>query len=316
MELRQLRYFVALSETPHFGRTAQGLGVSQSVLSRQLQELERSLGAVLLHRLPEVRLTPAGRVLLEHARAILTRVDDAAAQVSRAAAGATARLVVGYAEAAMYDRTLADAARRFRRTHREVTLELRPLGKSSAREELLAGRIDAGIVQEVDEYCVRFRCEPVTRSPFVTFVPAASPFAPVSTLSPAELTDVPLIVFDGPSYRPAIDALADAMRARGDAPVVAHRVEQAIGGLQLVAAGVGVALGPALFAAALPPGVVMVPLAELDVQLSLACVWRRATSSPALDAFVEAVREVRGDAVTARATAGAATHAGCPLAMA
>src|SRR5713101_9918947 len=104
MELRHLRYFVAVAEERHFGRAAERLGISQPPLSQQIQSLERELGTQLFHRIPRrLELTNAGAVLLEDARWILARAEQAVRNVGRAGRGELGQLCVGFTFAASFN---------------------------------------------------------------------------------------------------------------------------------------------------------------------------------------------------------------------
>src|SRR5919112_6268649 len=115
MELRHLRYFIAVAEELHFGRAAERLHIAQPPLSRQIRDLERELGAALFERVPRgVELTPAGRAFLPEARLTLAQAERAQRTAQRAAHGETGRLRVGFAEAATYPAVLPQVLGFFR----------------------------------------------------------------------------------------------------------------------------------------------------------------------------------------------------------
>src|SRR2546427_7448513 len=127
VELRHLRYFVALAEELHFGRRARRLGIAQPPLSIQLRRLEAELGVTLLERTSRrVQLTDAGRVLLKESRQILADVADVADIVQGAARGETGSLTVAFAASVMF-LSLPKIIRRFREQFPRVRLELREL---------------------------------------------------------------------------------------------------------------------------------------------------------------------------------------------
>ncbi len=123
MELRHLRYFVAVAEELHFGRAAARLGIAQPPLSQQILQLERELGVDLIVRARPVELTEPGRVLLAEARAILQRVAAAAVAVERAGRGETGALAVGVVASATYG-VFPRIFRTFRARHPDVALTL------------------------------------------------------------------------------------------------------------------------------------------------------------------------------------------------
>ncbi len=147
MELRHLRYFVAVGEDEHYGRAAQRLHVAQPALSSQIQDLEREIGFQLFDRLPRgVRLSAGGKVFVEDCRRILQEVDEAAVRAGRAARGLIGTLRVGFTESASWHGVVPDSLREFRRRRPEAELQLSSLISLDQVEALRAGRLDAGFV--------------------------------------------------------------------------------------------------------------------------------------------------------------------------
>src|SRR3954453_10103995 len=147
MELRHLRYFVAVAEELHFRRAAERLHVSQPPLSQQIRALERELGVTLFERnRRRVELTAAGSALLGEARGILAAVEHAVDLTQRVARGEAGALSVGFVGSAMYG-ALPDVVREFRASRPGVELRLRELPTGAALEALAAGGIDVGGVR-------------------------------------------------------------------------------------------------------------------------------------------------------------------------
>src|ERR1700757_3084852 len=127
MELRHLRYFLAVGEEQHYGRASRRLRVAQPALSRQIQDLEEELGFKLFDRLPRgVKLTGAGSLFLQDSRRILQEVNEAAARAGRVARGLSGTLRVGFAENASWRGVVPDAFRRFREQQPAAELQLQP----------------------------------------------------------------------------------------------------------------------------------------------------------------------------------------------
>jgi len=127
VELRHLRYFVAVGEDQHYGRAAERLGIAQPALSRQVQDLEKELGFTLFDRLPRgVKLTAAGKLFLSDARRILQEVQGAKLRAERVARGQAGMLRVGFVEALSWHGVVPDSFRRFRRRQPDVELDLFP----------------------------------------------------------------------------------------------------------------------------------------------------------------------------------------------
>src|SRR5580693_2772630 len=151
IDLRQLRYFVAVAEELHFGRAAVRLGMAQPPLTQQIQKLERSLGYAVFVRQPrKTILTEAGEALLADARRILRDFDEAIERTRRAGRGETGQITVGTPPSVMLTR-LPAAIRKYRERFPEVRFTLRELSTSAIAEGLKAGSVDLGLLREVPE---------------------------------------------------------------------------------------------------------------------------------------------------------------------
>src|ERR1700747_848865 len=129
MELRHLRYFLAVGEEQHYARAYHRLGVAQPALSRQIQDLEKEIGFKLLDRLPRgVKLNAAGKLFLEDAKRILQEVGEATARAARVAHGQSGTLRVGFTENASWHGVVPDSFRRFREQQPDAELQLQPAG--------------------------------------------------------------------------------------------------------------------------------------------------------------------------------------------
>src|ERR1700694_2609790 len=147
MELRQLRYFMAVGEEQHYGRAARRLRVAQPALSRQIQDLEEEIGFELFERLPRgVKLSAAGKLFLEDVRRLLQEVNEAVVRAGRVASGRSGTLRVGFTENASWRGVVPDSFRRFRELQPDAELELQPAGSLEQLEAVRSGRLDAGFV--------------------------------------------------------------------------------------------------------------------------------------------------------------------------
>ena len=147
MELRHLRYFVAVGEEQHYGRAARRLRVAQPALSRQIQDLEADVGFKLFERLPRgVKLSAAGELFLQDARRILQEVSEAVVRAARVARGQSGTLRVGFAENASWGGVVPDSFRRFREQRPDAVLQLQPAASLEQLEAIRSGRLDAGFV--------------------------------------------------------------------------------------------------------------------------------------------------------------------------
>jgi len=294
MELRHLRYFVAVAEELHMGRAAERLHIAQPPLSRQIRDLERELGAPLFERIPRgVELTPAGRAFLPEARLILAQAERAQRTVRRAARGEIGRLRVGFVEAAADAAVLPDVLGFFRLHLPDIGVSLFEMDALEQAEALRAERIDVGMLDSPPADAVRWlHVEPVYADPKVAAVPQAHPLADRTRLGLGDLAAEPFVFFS----RLAAPALHDALTARCRAAGFTPRVVQEVAGwhtvASLVAAGVGVAFVPRAHAQLQRPGVAYRPVRGLRVEMSMAAVWRRGGRSPVRERFVTALRTV------------------------
>src|SRR5260370_24620762 len=147
MELRHLRYFVAVGEEQHYGRAARRLHVAQPALSRQIQDLEEEIGFRLFDRLPRgVKISEAGKLFLNDARRILQEVNDATARAERIASGLAGTLRMGFVQSMSWRGIVPDSFRRFRELQPDAELQLKPSSSSDQLPAIQSGSLDAGFV--------------------------------------------------------------------------------------------------------------------------------------------------------------------------
>jgi len=192
MELRQLRYFIVLSEELHFGRTAERLHLSQPPLTRQIHQLEEELGVELLHRTTRrVELTDAGRAFANEARQIMARVAHAADLAAQANRGLAGHLVVGYTPARAT--IVARAVKAFTNLYPNVRISLRDLLGHNI-QLLRDGRVDVGFIS-LPNNTAGLEVETLLREQFVVAMPAKHPLALRRSVSVRELAGQPNLLF-------------------------------------------------------------------------------------------------------------------------
>jgi DNA-binding transcriptional LysR family regulator len=294
MELRHLRYFVAVAEERHFGRAAERLHMAQPPLSQQIRRLEAELGAPVLHRTTRrVELAPAGEVLLARARAILAAVDAAAEDARRAARGEFGRLAIGFTGSATYALlpALADAVRT---ALPGVVLDLRGELLTPAQVAgLLDGTLDLGLLRPpVRERSLEV--EILRREPLVAVLPAAHRLAAAAVVPLEQLEEEPFVMY--PSHFRSVlhDAVEDTCAAHGFRPRVALEVSETATLVSFVAAGLGVSLVPDSVRHMTVEGAVYRPLAREAAEVELAVAWRRDDDAPVLARALEVVRAALG----------------------
>ncbi|MFZ5827780.1 MAG: LysR substrate-binding domain-containing protein [Bacillota bacterium] len=273
MELRHLRYFIAVAEELHFGRAAARLQMAQPPLSQQIRQLEGELGVALFHRSRRhVALTEAGAAFLDGARRTLAEVDRAARSARRAARGETGHLAIGFVGTATYE-VLPALLRSLRDTYPEITLSLQEMTTAQQVTALTAGEIDLGLLRPpVHEPALSLKA--VRREELVAVVPVGHRLARLQQpLDLKALAEEPFVLFPPAFGQGLYGQILDGCRQAGFTPRVVQEAVQMETLLSLVAGAVGVTLAPASVLALGRPGVVCLPLDRSPV-LHLAAAWR------------------------------------------
>src|SRR6478609_8378054 len=287
MEIRHLRYFVAVAEELHFGRAAQRLHIQQPPLSRQIQDLETELGFPLFERSRRrVELTPAGIALLGRARQVFEALDVAIHDARSASDGETGRLVIGYPSSLAYS-GLTELLRAFRTRFPSVELSLRELPPGDQIDGLKAGSLDVGFVRSsLDE--PGLSAELVRREPLMAVLPDDHRLATRRSVPLEALSNEPFVLFPrarGPAF---FDQLITLCGTAGFTPRVVQEAPQ-LDIVSMVAAGFGVSIMPASMRNFRRPGVAFRPIVGAP-QTELLIVWRKHNLSAALHKFVDLVR--------------------------
>lgn len=307
LDLRRLRYFVAVAESLHFGRAATRLHMSQPPLSRQIQQLEREIGVLLFRRSKRrVELTDAGAYLLDQARRMLAEAEALAVRTRRVESGETGRLTLGFVSTVDYS-ILPGLLSAYRAAHPAVTLELRELTTDVQLRELHEGRIDAGmLLAPVNDAALAML--PLLREPLVAALPADDALARSrAALSLASLARRPFVIFPRSAAAGLYDAIIEFCRQGGFTPRVAQEAIQMQTIVSLVSAGLGVALVPASLRDMRRRGVVYRRLREDSPLLTVLLAWRAANRNACLAQFVTTARSsVRGAAARRRVAAATA----------
>jgi DNA-binding transcriptional LysR family regulator len=294
MELRHLRYFVAVAHEGHITRAAEKLNMQQPPLSQQIRALEREIEATLFVRHPRgVTLTDAGRSLLADAEAILTQAEQAKIRARRSARGETGRIAVGFTTSAPFHPLVARAIREFRQKRPDVSFVL----EESSSGELVSGlrdeRIDVAFIRSglVDPQGVDVHA--LLHEDTAVAFPVRHPLARRASLNLKELADETFILYRRPDGRGLYDVIIAACSAAGFSPHVDQEAPRIVSTLNLVAAGLGITIVPASLSRLPLEGVIYRPLRgkpALKVPLNLAC--RRDEHSAATLAFIELARRL------------------------
>jgi DNA-binding transcriptional LysR family regulator len=288
LELRQLRYFVAVAEQGSLTRAAARLHIAQQSLSQQIRTLEAQLGVTLFERSSRgVELTDVGAVLLREARPVLARAERAAEAVRRAARGEQGELRVGFLST-VANYFMPPVVRAFRERHPGVTLHTEDLTIAALVAGLRDGTLDAGLSRPplVDDLAT----EIVLREPVAAVLPEGHPLADRAELTLADLADEPWVLTPRSSWPPWHKLYDQDFARAGYQPRVVQRGTTPQGLLALVAAGVGVTRLMLSSRSLRDGGVVFVPLTDDEAHVVL--VSRQDTPNPALPALRDVVHEV------------------------
>ncbi|HTC36130.1 MAG TPA: LysR substrate-binding domain-containing protein [Bryobacteraceae bacterium] len=291
MELRHLRYFVAVAEELNFTRAAQRLNTAQPSLSQQIKQLEANIGVPLLERSKrQVALTEGGKVFLVEAREILARVERAGQRAARAQQGKSTELIVGVVPAAEI-KILPKLIPLLERSLPKVRLVFHNLPSAEQKRLLARGSLDFGLLRGPFED-PRLEVEDVLWEKLVAGLPAKHHLARKKTVSIRQLNQVPFIMVS----REGSPELHDAVRAfcerSGLHPREAQQADNILGNLNMIRAGIGFALLPDYAASILPRGVVVKPLAWTSAPVvSLVMAHRRGKATAEMLAFRELMRD-------------------------
>jgi DNA-binding transcriptional LysR family regulator len=291
MELRHLRYFIAVAEELHFGRAAERLFIAQPPLSQQIQQLERELGFLLFNRTQRrVELTAAGQLFLDEARELLTGLEKAVSASRRVARGEVGWLGIGFVGTATYE-FLPAVLSEFRTQYPEVELVLRELVTAKQVQALRDRRIHVGLARPgvVEEGIVS---ESLYREPLVAALPERHPLSQRDRLTLEALASEPFILFPRhpkPSYA---DFLVGICEQAGFTPHVVQETAEIHTAISLVAAGLGVTLVPASVQSAHREGIAYRNFEEPEPSTELTAIHRTGETSPIVSAFLDTVRKV------------------------
>ena len=293
LELRQLRYFVTVAEELHFGRAAARLHMTQPPLSQAIAALEELLEAPLFVRNRRtVELAPAGSALLPEARRLLAEADALPALARRAAAGEAGRLALAFVTSADYS-VLPPFLRRYSERYPAVHLNLLEATSDVQVEELLRGRVDAGLLIPPlpDKAEGELDYMKVLEEPLILCAPAG--LEALTNQAPVHLQDLPrlpLIIFPR-EISPALhDAILSCFRAAGITPTIGQLAIQMQTIVSLVSSGMGLALVPQSVSNLMRPGVEYRALADSTPLVETGIAWRRDNPSPVLQGFLELLR--------------------------
>jgi DNA-binding transcriptional LysR family regulator len=285
VELRQLRYFVAVAEELHFRRAAERLHISQPPLSQQIRALEDELGFALLERTRRrVSLTPAGEAFLRDARALLGELEGAVATARRIDAGQTGRLRINFVGSALFS-IIPPTIERFRAARPGVEIELHERPTVDQIRAVRAGTSDVGLVRPPIEDDGELRAQTVLRERTVAALPAGHGLASLSRVPLRRLAAEPLVLFPRDQAPGFHDLVIDSLAGAGAVPRVIQYAPEMLTIIGLVAAGIGASLVPASVTRLALEGVTYRPVSGAP-HSELVAVTRADDDSPLVRAFM------------------------------
>jgi len=287
MELRHVRYFLAVAEERNFTRAAARVGIGQPPLSQQIRDLEREVGAALFHRIPQgAELTDAGRAFLEHVRAIPPQAERAIRAARRAARGEIGSLRVGYTASAPFNPIVTAAIRSFKRAYPGVDLSLEESNTARLITGLRESLLDAVFLRSEDLGGDDLQLHPLSEEPVVVALPASHPVAKSSRVDLRQLRSDPLILTPRSIGQTFFDTVVAACREAGFEPLLGQSAPQMVSVVNLVAAGLGYSLVPASLRQIRVTGVAYREIEVLAPVATLALASRRGETSVVVRNFL------------------------------
>jgi DNA-binding transcriptional LysR family regulator len=290
VELRHLRYFVAVAEELHFGRAAARLGIAQPPLSQQIRRLEELLDTELFHRTSRrVELTEAGRELLEGARRTLAQAEDTIIATQRTGRGETGSLTVAFAASVMFI-SLPTVIRTFRARYPSVHLELRELPTAPQLAALHTREIDIGFVRQPGKDKA-LAMETVMTEPLLIGLHKSHPLASKENLPLKALAKENFVLFPR-DVAPGLHAqVFTVCKEAGFTPHVTQESRELYTTVSLVEAGLGVTIVPASVQKMGWTGVTYKPIPSPTAQSRIAMAWRADDRRTVTQAFINTIRD-------------------------
>ncbi|MEU6812943.1 LysR substrate-binding domain-containing protein [Streptomyces sp. NPDC046831] len=287
LDLRQLRYFVAVAETEHVGQAAERLHISQSPLSRQIAQLEKNLGLTLFERGQQrIRLTRDGQVFLAEARALLRHADRLENLGRRLGRGEEGGLCIGYVADAMHTGLLPGALRSLHDERPGIHVALYNLPPAEQFEGLRQRSLDIALVPEPpapDDGDLE--SAPLLQDPLLLALPARHPLADREDLTPADLDGQPWIAVENPQDAAWRDTFIASCTAAGFTPDIRLEATEPLTALGLVASGLGLALVQRSMIRTTTEDVAVRELSWHDRCVQLWAAWHRVDLRPVVSSF-------------------------------
>ncbi len=291
MELRHLRYFIAVAECKGFVRASANLRIAQPALSRQIRDLEHELGVTLFERSRQgASLTFPGECFLQDARRILDFVDQAQSRARRVESGYAGALSIGMVESFTWHEAITQSLRRFQNRCPEIVLNIALMSSPEQLVAIREGHLSSGFLFNRPPDDDMFDGIKVLTTKAVLAVPESSPYATHPPRRLAELQDEDFVFIQRALNPPYYDRIIHACHSAGLTPRIVQSGTNDSSNLSLVAAELGITIVPAATESRKPRNVVLVSVEDLNVVTNMELVWRRDNRLPALKNFIQILR--------------------------
>jgi DNA-binding transcriptional LysR family regulator len=287
LELRHIRYFLAVAEERHFTRAAARVGIGQPPLSQQIKDLEEEVGAALFRRLAHgAELTEAGKAFLAGVKEMPTTAARATTAARRAARGETGSLRVGFTSTATFNVAVPSAIRTFRRAYPDIYLTLEEANTIQLITGLREGTLDAVFLRPGTAGTEDLQLRRLSEDPMVVALPKRHPAAARKEIDLAMLKDDPFLLFPREIAPALYDTIIDACRTAGFEPIIGLVAPHMASIVNLVAAEIGVTIVPASLKQLRVTGVAYRQIAGQSPTTQLALAHRRGETSPVVRNFI------------------------------
>ena len=287
MELRHIRYFLAVAEERHFTRAAAKVGIGQPPLSQQIKDLEAEIGTPLFHRVAHgAELTAAGEAFLEGVKEMPALAERATKAARRASRGETGSLRVGFTASSAFNAVVPSAIRAFRRAYADVDLTLEEANSTRLVVGLQDGSLDAAFLRPDTAGSEAFQLRLLSEEPMIVALPAAHLLAANQQVDLMALKEEPFLIFPRPIGPTLYDSIVGACRKAGFEPIIGQLAPQIASIVNLVAAELGVSIVPASMSQLRVTGVAYRQIAGQAPTARLALAHRRGETSAVVRNFV------------------------------
>jgi DNA-binding transcriptional LysR family regulator len=296
MELRHLRYFVAVAEELNFTRAAKRLGINQPPLSLQIRQLEKEMGTPLFVRHARgVELTNAGKLMLEDARVILKQVETAKISVRRGARGETGHLNIGSSGGTYFHPLVPKIIREYRMNYPNVVLFPQASNTTLLIAQLRAGKIDIAFIRTPIAESEDLTVELLVDEPTVMVVPTGHPLSRSPSVSLRAFAKETIILQHPRELNPDnYDSIIAAFKSAGFSPKLGLEAPQIVSVIPMVAAGLGVSIVPQSMSHISTDAVTYLLIDGNAPRALLEVAYRQHDRSPAVQNFVAIARRLRG----------------------